>query len=242
MQLGDVVALGGRLEDLTANMGLLGPEVPDAKALNIPLDQAEILVTEKSMEGKVLKEFRNEEFAGQIQLLRIERGGVPIPLGADTELKRFDVLFVAGLKSAVEKIGAALGKVARPSTGTDLLTLSVGMVLGLLVGQINVPVGSFSVGLGNDLYCLPLWNELGYGVHGGFGGGRKRRNCLFGRGEGLAGGNFARGRFHDRSGSVEHRAGIQKCDQPDGACPHKNGRRLARRRGDLDPVGDGHSD
>src|SRR5512137_3128657 len=80
MQVGDVVALGGRLEDLTANMGLLGPEVPDTKALAIPLDQAEILVTDKSVEGKALKEFRHEEFAGQMQLIRMERGGVPIPL------------------------------------------------------------------------------------------------------------------------------------------------------------------
>jgi putative transport protein len=149
MQVGDVVALGGRLEDLTANMGLLGPEVAEAKALAIPLDQAEILVTEKSLEGRALKEFRHEEFAGQIQLLRMERGGVPIPMGADTQLQRFDVLFVAGLKSAVEKVAAVMGKVARPSTGTDLLTLSVGMILGLLIGGINVPVGGFSVGLGN---------------------------------------------------------------------------------------------
>jgi putative transport protein len=149
MQAGDIVVLGGRLEDLTANMGLLGPEVPDSKALAIPLDQAEILVTEKSMDGRVLKEFRHEEFAGQLQVLRIERGGVPIPFGADTQLKRFDVLFVAGLKSAVEKVAAVMGKVARPSTATDLLTLSVGMIVGLLIGGINVPVGSFKVGLGN---------------------------------------------------------------------------------------------
>jgi len=149
MQVGDVVALGGRLEDLTAKMGLLGPEVADTKALAIPLDQAEILVTDKSMAGRVLKEFRHEEFAGQIQLLRMERGGVPIPMGADTELQRFDVLFVAGLRSAVEKVAARLGRVARPSTGTDLLTLSVGMILGLLIGAINVPLGGFSVGLGN---------------------------------------------------------------------------------------------
>jgi putative transport protein len=149
MQVGDVVALGGRLEDLTAKMGLLGPEVADTKALAIPLDQAEILVTDKSVEGKALKEFRHEEFAGQMQLLRMERGGVPIPLGADTQLQRFDVLFVAGLKSAVEKVAARLGKVARPSTGTDLLTLSVGMILGLLIGAINVPLGGFSVGLGS---------------------------------------------------------------------------------------------
>jgi putative transport protein len=149
LQKGDFVALGGRLEDLTANMGLLGPEVADPKALNIPLDQAEILVTEKSLEDKPLKEFRHEDFAGQLQVLRLERGGVPIPVGADTTLKRLDVIFVAGLKSAVEKVAAVLGKVARPSTATDLLTLSVGMIAGLLIGAINVPVGGFSVGLGN---------------------------------------------------------------------------------------------
>jgi putative transport protein len=149
MQMGDIVALGGKLEDLTANMGLLGPEVADTKALAIPLDQAEILVTNKGMEGKALGEFRQEDFAGQLQIVRMERGGVPFPVGAETKLQRLDVLFVAGLKSAVEKVGVILGRVARPSTATDLLTLSVGMILGLLIGAINVPVGSFQVGLGN---------------------------------------------------------------------------------------------
>jgi putative transport protein len=149
MKAGDVVALGGKLEDLTANMGLLGTEVADSKALAIPLDQAEILVTEKAVVGKALKEFRHEDFAGQLQVVRMERGGAPFPAGADTELQRFDVFFVAGLKSAVEKVGALFGRIARPSTGTDLLTLSVGMIIGLLIGGINVPVGSFKVGLGN---------------------------------------------------------------------------------------------
>ncbi len=149
MQKGDVVALGGRLEDLTSNLGLIGAEVPDAKALNIPLDQAEVLVTEKALEGKPLKAFGGEDFAGQLQVTRVERSGEPIPLGADIELKRFDVLYLTGLKSAVNKVAALMGKVARPSTSTDLLTLSAGMVIGLLIGKINVPVGSFSVGLGN---------------------------------------------------------------------------------------------
>lgn len=149
MQKGDVVALGGKLEDLTANMGLVGTEVHDVKALSIPLDQAEILVTNKAMIGKQLVEFRHEDFAGQLQVVRMERGGVPYPVGTDTELQRFDVLFVAGLKSAVEKVGSLLGQIARPSTATDLLTLSIGMVLGLLIGWVNIPVGSFQVGLGN---------------------------------------------------------------------------------------------
>jgi putative transport protein len=106
-------------------------------------------VLNKEAEDRALKEFRQEDFAGQLQVTRIERSGEAIPLGAETKLQRFDVLFVVGLKAAVDKVAGMLGKVARPSTSTDLLTLSAGMVLGLLIGQINVPVGSFSVGLGN---------------------------------------------------------------------------------------------
>ena len=149
LQKGDVVALGGRLEDLTANLGLLGAEVPDATALNIPLDQAEVLVTNKALEGKPLVSFAQETFAGQVAISRMERSGEPLPLGTDTTLKRFDVLYLTGLKSAVNKVADMFGQIARPSTSTDLLTLSAGMVIGLLIGKINVPVGSFSVGLGN---------------------------------------------------------------------------------------------
>jgi putative transport protein len=150
---GDVIALGGRLEALTDKMGLIGPEVPDAKALNIPLDQAEILVTSKAVVDKPVRElqgtFRDADFAGQLQVTRLERGGVPIPVGLDTTLRKLDLIFVVGLKVAVDKAAAIFGKVARPSTGTDLLTLSVGMIVGLLIGGINVPVAGFSVGLGN---------------------------------------------------------------------------------------------
>lgn len=149
LRQGDLIALGGRLEELTANMGLIGPEVPDAKVLNIPLDQAEILVLEKEADGKVLKSFAKEDFAGQLQINRIERAGEPIPLGSETTLKRFDVVYVAGLRGTIDKVAAKLGQIARPSTSTDLLTLSAGMVLGLLIGKINVPVGDFEVGLGN---------------------------------------------------------------------------------------------
>ena len=149
LQANDVVVLGGRLEAITSNMGLIGPEVADDKALNIPLDQAEILVTNKAMEGKELKDFRTAEFAGQIGLRSIERGGVPIPLGLNLKLQRFDVLFVAGLKSGVDKLAETMGRIARPSTATDLLTLSVGMILGFLIGAIAFPLFGSKVGLGN---------------------------------------------------------------------------------------------
>jgi putative transport protein len=134
---------------MTENLGLIGPEIADEKALNIPLDQAEILVTNKEVDGRELGEFRTADFAGQMALQKIERGGVPIPIGLNTKLQRFDVLFVAGLKSAVERVASVMGKVARPSSATDLLTLAVGMILGFLIGAIAFPIAGSKVGLGN---------------------------------------------------------------------------------------------
>jgi putative transport protein len=144
-----VIALGGRIEDLTERMGVVGPEVADQRALNVPLDQAEILVTNKAVEGKALKEFRGEEFSGQVQLLRMERGGAPLPVGLETTLQRMDVMHVVGLKDAVGKAATLLGRIARPSTSTDLLTLAVGMILGFLIGKITVDIAGSAVGLGN---------------------------------------------------------------------------------------------
>ena len=149
LQKDDLIALGGRLEAMTENMGLIGPEVPDSKVLNIPLDSAEILVTNKDMVGKELGEFRTSEFAGQVALHHIERGGVTIPMGLKTTIERFDVLFVGGVRSAVDKMGTLFGKIARPSTSTDLLTLAVGMILGFLIGAIGFPIAGAKVGLGN---------------------------------------------------------------------------------------------
>ena len=149
LQHGDVIALGGSLVALTDHMGLLGPEVPDARALNIPLNQAEIVVTHRAAVGRALKEFRGSPIAGQVQLVSIERGGAPLPVGLETRLQRLDVLHLVGLRSAIDKATAMLGGVARPSTATDLLTLSLGMILGLLIGLVQVPAFGASVGLGN---------------------------------------------------------------------------------------------
>lgn len=149
MQLGDVVALGGRREAMTDKMGLIGPEVPGTRVLNIPLDQAEIVVTRPEFVGRKLLDLRDHDLSGQIQLTRIERGGVPIPVGTELVLQRRDVLFVTGLKSAVAEAGRLMGIVARQSTATDLLTLSLGMILGFLIGLVQFPAFGSAVGLGN---------------------------------------------------------------------------------------------
>jgi putative transport protein len=149
LQKGDIVALGGSTAHLTEKMGLIGPEVADTKALNIPLDQADILVTNKAMVGRTFESFRDQAIAGQLQIGKLERGGVAIPAGLKTELQRMDIVSVVGLKSAVNELGQMWGRIARSNTSTDLLTLAAGMILGFLIGQIEFPAFGAKIGLGN---------------------------------------------------------------------------------------------
>ena len=134
---------------MTEKMGLLGPEVSDRIALDVPLDKAEILVTNSELLKKTRDEWRALPGADQVQVVGLERSGVPIPIGTDTKLQRMDILTVAGVKSAVSEIGAAFGRIVRPSTATDLLTLALGMILGFLIGKIEFPAFGAKVGLGN---------------------------------------------------------------------------------------------
>jgi putative transport protein len=149
LRLGDVIALGGRRETMTEKMGLIGPEVSDRAALDIPLDRAEVLVTNKEMLKKTPDEWRALPGADQIQATGLERGGVPIPIGRNTRLQRMDIVTIVGLKDAVNQIGGMFGRIIRPSTATDLLTLSFGMILGFLIGAIDFPAFGARVGLGN---------------------------------------------------------------------------------------------
>jgi putative transport protein len=149
LRQGDVLTLGGAPDTMAGCGSLIGPEVRDAAALNVPIDQAEIVVTNKALEGRCLEDLRTADFAGEVALHHIERGGVPLPLGLRTRLQRRDVLFVAGVKGAVDRFAAYAGRIAHPSASAELLTLSAGMILGLLLGSMSLRVGDARLGLGN---------------------------------------------------------------------------------------------
>lgn len=149
MKAGDIIVLGGRRETMTEKMGIIGPEVSDKTALNVPLDSAEILITNREALKLTPKQMRELPDVNQLQLVKLERGGVAIPIGSDTLLQRMDIITVVGLKDAISRVGGFFGRIVRPSTATDLLTLSFGMILGFLLGAIQVPAFGAAVGLGN---------------------------------------------------------------------------------------------
>ncbi|WP_294952315.1 hypothetical protein, partial [Sulfurovum sp.] len=49
----------------------------------------------------------------------------------------------------IEAMGEFMGKVVRDGVETDMVTLSFGIVIGLLIGTLSVTVGGVSIGLGS---------------------------------------------------------------------------------------------
>ncbi len=149
LALGDELALSGSHHDMTTHIGLIGPEVDNAKLLNIELDQADIIVNNQAVCDVPLSHFQSHDVVNDVQLTHIERGGVPYPVTAETVLQKRDILTFIGLKKSIERIGQDIGKLVYPSASTDLLTLAIGMILGLLIGLIEFPAFGANVGLGS---------------------------------------------------------------------------------------------
>ncbi|HHY0513348.1 TPA: TrkA C-terminal domain-containing protein, partial [Vibrio parahaemolyticus] len=77
-----------------------------------------------------------------VYINRIRRGsqGVDIPVKAQTEIHRGDIVSVSGSKKHVEAIVEEFGFADRPSSTTDMVFVSFGIVIGGLLGSIIVPV------------------------------------------------------------------------------------------------------
>ena len=140
LQKGDVIALGGRLEAMTANMGLIGPEVPDSKVAQHPARPGRDPGHQQGdgRQGAEGVPHRRVRRAGRAAPHRARRRDDPDgPQHQARALRR-------AVRRRREVRGRQVGGAARArSRGraprTDLLTLSLGMILGFLIGAIALP-------------------------------------------------------------------------------------------------------
>lgn len=150
---GDVLALAGPHRTLMRYVTALGHEVADPGFIREEIEHAELIVFRKAVLGKTIGEVGAEHGLG-LKLERLRRGGQPQPWGLDTIIKRGDVIDIVGDRAAVERLAAVVGSRAQFGLGTDLMTLGIGIVLGLLMGMLTVNVGGIDFGLGSAASVL----------------------------------------------------------------------------------------
>lgn len=131
---------------LAKNEALL--EVFDKELLNFRIRTKEIIITSSDYVGKKLKELMLPTEYGCFALGLI-RSGVELPIGESTILYKGDKLEVIGEDDHITQVSEKLGSIEEDAQKTDLLTLCLGVGLGLLLGTIVIKLGHVSVGLGS---------------------------------------------------------------------------------------------
>ncbi|MCX7344219.1 MAG: aspartate-alanine antiporter, partial [Alphaproteobacteria bacterium] len=171
LQVGDVVVVSGPRALLVDNVESAMPEVDDRGLLDIPVEQVDVFVRNKSYTGKTLLELADEPVTRGIYLRKIMRNLVEIPILPGTEVLRGDVLTVQGSRTHVEALVKAIGHADRPAEATDLKVVAAGIVVGGLVGALSVTISGIPIGLSTSGGALLAGLLLGYfrAVHPTFG-------------------------------------------------------------------------
>lgn len=145
--IGDRLWVIGHAEDLEAIVAFLGHSVEMTdedwgnNTPNAELISRRILITKEEHNGKKLSDLKLRTRYG-INITRINRAGVDLLPYQNMELQIGDRVMVVGPRKAVEKAADVLGNELKKLDHPNLITIFVGIALGVLLGSIplmNVP-------------------------------------------------------------------------------------------------------
>ncbi|MHC5068707.1 MAG: aspartate:alanine exchanger family transporter [Planctomycetota bacterium] len=127
---------------------LLGPEYFHDDFAPLPLMVDSIVVRNRQSTGRPLADLALLSRFG-CRIDRIVRSQVEVEVSVHTRLEVGDSLRVIGCRANLDRMIAEIGDPERRLEETDLVMLGLGIVCGLLLGQIEVALGAVTVSLGN---------------------------------------------------------------------------------------------
>jgi putative transport protein len=162
LQEGDVVSLIASLKvHQWAQEHMAVTEVLDADLLNYHVVSEEVVVLNKQVVGKTLKEL---DLNGRFGCFAtgLNRAGVHLPVTEEVVLNKGDRLQVVGEESRLRELAERLGYLEQEIEETDLVTFSLGIVIGSLIGLISFALAGVSIGLGSAGGLLVAGLVVGY--------------------------------------------------------------------------------
>jgi len=164
-QIGDLVSVVGTLEDLDGVTTFLG----EASDERIELDRSQfdyrrIFVSNPKVAGHRLRDLNLPQQFGAV-VTRLRRGDVEFLPHGDTVLELGDRIRVVTARDRMDAVSAFFGDSYRALSEIDILTFSLGLALGLLLGLVPIPLPgglSLKFGLaGGPLIVAMLLSTLG---------------------------------------------------------------------------------
>jgi putative transport protein len=144
IQAGDIVAVAARRDVLVKLIGGASPEeVDDRELLAVPVEGVDVYVTNKEVDGKTLAELATLPSARGVFLRKITRGAIAtdIPILADTQLNRGDIVTLVGRTQDISAATKMLGYPDRATDVADVAFIGAAIAIGAVVGAFVWKVG-----------------------------------------------------------------------------------------------------
>ncbi|MBW6490868.1 MAG: transporter [Lentimicrobium sp.] len=144
----DVIRALGTAEDLENVKLLVGPQTDEELQLDKGHDVQWVLVTSKQVINKPLQKL-NLGANYDATVVRIRRSGIELRPMHYTMLRFGDRLMVATSRESMPHVVKLLGNDDKRLSETDFLPITLGIVIGILIGMIEIPIfGLFKFSLG----------------------------------------------------------------------------------------------
>ena len=147
INMNDEIVLSGRHEFIIQDESWIGPEIDDAALLSFNVEKTKVMVTKKTA-GLTVDQLRAKSFMYGVMIQSITRqGGVPIPVLAQTKLAQGDMLTIQGLPQEVSAAVGQIGCEEHPTSQTDMVFVSLAIVIGALVGALTLNIHDIPISL-----------------------------------------------------------------------------------------------
>lgn len=162
LQKDDVISIIGSLHTHQSIQKELGiTEVLDADLLNYHVISKEIVVLNNHVLGKNIKDLDITATYGCF-VSGMQRSGIDLPVTDEVVLNKGDRLVAIGEESRLNELASLLGHVEHEIHETDLVTFSLGIVLGTLIGLVTLSIGGVAIGLGTAGGLLIIGLAVGF--------------------------------------------------------------------------------
>ncbi|QQL44131.1 aspartate:alanine exchanger family transporter [Sulfuriroseicoccus oceanibius] len=153
LELDQLLWVIGRDDEIDSLLDVLGERASVPVVINTFTEQQTFVLTERSLANRRIGDLRllRDHGVSIARILRYEYELVPTD---STELNVGDQLVVVGSPENLQKFAKVVGHRASVVDATDLVSLAVGVAIGVVVGMI--PLGSFKLGLAGGPLLVAL--------------------------------------------------------------------------------------
>ena len=162
VHVGDKVKVIMSAQDELAFSAMLGPQI-EMEWDDTPgqVVSRRIVLTQPKYNGMTLGQLHLHS-AYQLNATRVNRGGVDLLASAGLRLQMGDRITVVGALNDIDRLADKLGNSLRRLNEPNLITIFVGILLGIIVGSIDLGYG-MKLGLaGGPLIVAILLSRFGY--------------------------------------------------------------------------------